>query len=121
MVERKQRTTHTRADIFGSASVAIVYHQTTPAPQQFAGSMLGLSFQEQFASSMDALALAATNDKTVLDNLFATNKMLSDSIAKKLANLKSLFAKNPTTTTLTSSASNDAWFVTQLKAAIKGQ
>eukprot|EP00804_Cyclotella_cryptica_P029094 CCRYP_005281-RA/>CCRYP_005281-RA protein AED:0.19 eAED:0.20 QI:0/0/0/0.71/0.16/0/7/0/1210 len=94
---------------------------TTPAPQEFAGSALGLSFQEQFSSSMDALALTATNDKTVLDNLVATNKTLSDSIAKKLANIESLFAKNPTTSTLTSGSTNDARLVAQLKAAIKGK
>eukprot|EP00804_Cyclotella_cryptica_P009896 CCRYP_014167-RA/>CCRYP_014167-RA protein AED:0.40 eAED:0.40 QI:0/-1/0/1/-1/1/1/0/256 len=120
-VERKQRATNARADVFGSASVTIGCHQTTPAPQEFASSALGLSFQEQFSSGMDALALAATNDKTVLDNLVATNKMLSDSVAKKLANIKSLFGKNPTTSTLTSSSTNDARLIAQLKAAIKGK
>jgi hypothetical protein len=113
-IEREQRATHARAG-------GLVYHQTTPAPQHFAGSVLGLSFQEQFASGMDALALAATNDKTVLDNLIATNKSLSDSVAKKLTTLESLFTKNPTTTTLTPGASNDARLVAQLRAAIKGK
>eukprot|EP00804_Cyclotella_cryptica_P028661 CCRYP_008183-RA/>CCRYP_008183-RA protein AED:0.20 eAED:0.05 QI:0/0/0/0.66/1/1/6/0/1274 len=122
MVKHEQRATNAMADVFGSASVSIVYHQTTPAPQAFAGSALGLSFQEQFSSGMDALALAATNDKTVLDNLVATNKMLSDSVAKKLAKIESLFAKNPTnTSTLTSGSTNDARLVAQLKAAIKGK
>eukprot|EP00804_Cyclotella_cryptica_P017724 CCRYP_001164-RA/>CCRYP_001164-RA protein AED:0.37 eAED:0.27 QI:0/0/0/1/0.33/0.25/4/0/1265 len=120
-VKRKQRAPNARADVFGSASVAIVYHQTTPAPQAFAGSVHGLSFQEQFSSGMDALALAATNDKTNLDNLVSTNKTLSDSVAKKLANIESLFTKNPTTSTLASGSTNDARLVAQLKAAIKGK
>eukprot|EP00804_Cyclotella_cryptica_P006571 CCRYP_021176-RA/>CCRYP_021176-RA protein AED:0.48 eAED:0.43 QI:0/0/0/0.85/0/0/7/0/757 len=46
---------------------------------------------------------------------------LSDSIAKKLANIESLFAKNPTTSTLTSGSTNDARIVVHLKAAIKGK
>ena len=120
-VEREQRATHARADVFGSASAAIDHHQTTPAPPQFAGSSHSPSFQEQFANSMDALALAASNDKTVLDNLVATNKTLTDSIAKKLATLESLFAKTPTTNTLTYCATNDARLVAQLRAAIKGK
>jgi hypothetical protein len=70
---------------------------------------------------MDALALAATNDKTVLDNLVATNKTLTDSVAKKLANIESLFAKNPSGSTLTSGSTNDARLVAQLRAAIKGK
>eukprot|EP00804_Cyclotella_cryptica_P006024 CCRYP_000276-RA/>CCRYP_000276-RA protein AED:0.08 eAED:0.08 QI:0/0/0/0.66/1/1/3/0/1069 len=70
---------------------------------------------------MDALALAATNDKSVLDNLIATNKTLSDSFAKKLANIESLFAKNPTTSTLTSGSTNDSRLIAQLKAAIKSK
>jgi hypothetical protein len=120
-VEREQRATNARADVFGSASMAIVYHQTTPTPQAFAGSAPGLSFQDQFSSGMDALALAATNDKTVLDNLLATNKTLSDSIAKKLTNLESLFTKNPTTAAPSTSTTNDARLIAQLKAAIKGK
>jgi hypothetical protein len=70
---------------------------------------------------MDALALAATNDKTVLDNLLATNKTLTDSIAKKLTNLESLFTKNPTTAAPSTSTTNDARLIAQLKAAIKGK
>ena len=46
--------------------MAIHYHQTTTAPQAFAGSALGLSFQDQFSNGMDALALAALSAVFVL-------------------------------------------------------
>jgi hypothetical protein len=120
-VEREQRATSARSDVFGSASAAIAFHQTTPPVHEFAGGALSSSFQEQFASGMDALALAATNDKTVLDNLVATNKTLSDSIAKKLSNLEALLAKNSASNPSAPSSTNDARQVAQLKAAIKGK
>jgi hypothetical protein len=120
-VEREQRATSARSDVFGSASAAIAFHQTTPPVRDFAGGALGSSFQEQFASGMDALALAATNDKTVLDNLVATNKTLSDSIAKKLSNLEALLAKNSASNASVPGSPNDAKQVAQLKAAIKGK
>jgi hypothetical protein len=46
---------------------------------------------------MDALALAATNKKAVLDNLVASNKTLSELTTKKIARIKELISSRETT------------------------
>jgi hypothetical protein len=77
---------------FGSASAAIEYHRPNPSSTGFAGGVLQLpgtpSFEEQFALGMDALALAATNEKAVLDNLVASNRTLSELTTKKIARIE---------------------------------
>ena len=126
-VEREQRATSARSDVFGSASAAISFHQTSPSAD-FAGGAIAPSFEEQFASGMDALALAAANEKVVLDNLVATNKTLSDTTAKKIANIETLVttlcslgkAANANTPAAPGS-STDSKQLAQLKAAIKGK
>ena len=61
---------------------------------------------------MDALALATTNEKVVLDNLVAANKTLSETNAKKLTNIESLLAllasKSPSSGTHAPRTSTDA-------------
>ena len=124
-VEREQRATAGRSDVFGSASAAIEFHRTSPADNAFAGGALSQTFEEQFASGMDALALAASNEKTVLDNLVATNKTLTDATAKKIASIESLLAtlaaKSPSSSTPASGTSTDSKQLAQLKAALKGK
>ena len=124
-VEREQRATNARSDVFGTAGAAIEFHRTSPSDNAFAGGALSSTFEEQFASGMDALALAASNEKTVLDNLVATNKSLSDTTAKKIANIEALLstlaAKSPSSGTPAPSTSSDSKQLAQLKAAIKGK
>jgi hypothetical protein len=119
-IEREQRASGARGDTFGSASAAYEYHRPTPT-SGFAGaairSSLPASFEEQFASGMDALASAATNEKAVLDNLLASNKVLSELTAKKITAIEQLLTKGPHPGA--SLSSGDAKMV--LKAAIKGK
>jgi hypothetical protein len=69
---------------------------------------------------MDALAAAATNEKTVLDNLVASNKTLSELTAKKIARIEELISARPSPPAATASPS-DAKLVAQLRAAIRGK
>jgi hypothetical protein len=69
---------------------------------------------------MDALALAATNEKAVLDNLVASNKTLSELTAKKIARIEELISSRGATPGAASSPA-DAKLVAQLRAAIKGK
>ena len=69
---------------------------------------------------MDALALAATNEMAVLDNLVASNKTLSKLTAKKIARIKELISSRGATPAAASSLA-DAKLVAQLRAAIKGK
>ena len=69
---------------------------------------------------MDALALAATNKKTVLDNLVASNKTLSKLTAKRMAHIEQLLSSRsgmPNPATLL----GDTKLVAQLRVAIKGK
>jgi hypothetical protein len=122
-IEPEQRASGARGDTFGSAAAAYQYHRPTPT-SGFAGaavrSSLPSSFEEQFASGiMDALASAATNEKAVLDNLVASNKVLSELTAKKITAIEQLLTKGPHPGT--SLSSSDAKLVAQLKAAINGK
>jgi hypothetical protein len=123
-VEREQRASGSRGDTFGSAAAAIQFHQPKTSSFGFAGgafhSSASPSFEEQFASGMDALAAAATNEKTVLDNLVASNKTLSELTAKKIARIEELISARPSPPAATASPS-DAKLVAQLRAAIKGK
>jgi hypothetical protein len=111
-VEREQRASGARGDTFGSASSAINYHR--PASSSgfagAAGRASQPSFEEQFANGMDALTLAATNKKAVLDNLVSSNKVLSELTAKKIAAIEQLI--------ISKMAAPGAG---QLRAAIKGK
>jgi len=121
-VEREQRASGARGDTFGSASAAIDYHRPSPS-SGFAGAAGRAtlpSFEEQFANGMDALALAATNEKAVLDNLVSSNKVLSELTAKKLAAIEQLIISKATTPGAAPST-GDAKLVAQLRAAIKGK
>ena len=69
---------------------------------------------------MDALALAATNEKTVLDNLVVSNKTLSELTAKKLAHIEQLLSSRTNATTPIPTQ-GDAKLILQLRAAIKGR
>ena len=69
---------------------------------------------------MDALALAATNEKTVLDNLVASNKTLSELTAKKLTHIEQLLSSRINATTPIPTH-GDAKLILQLRAAIKGR
>jgi hypothetical protein len=124
-VEREQRSTSSRSDVFGAASTAIEFHCTTPSQNGVAGSSLTPSFDKQFANGMDALALTATNEKAVMDNLVSSNKTLAKTTAKKLSNIESLLAalssKSPTTNTPAPGSSTDSKQLAQLKSAIKGK
>jgi hypothetical protein len=121
-IEREQQASGARGDTFGSASAAVEYHRPA-STSSFAGAAichsLPSTFEEQFANGMDTLALAATNEKAVLDNLVASNKVLSELTAKKISAIEQLLAKgsHPGATP----ASGDAKTVAQLKAAIKGK
>ena len=69
---------------------------------------------------MDALALAATNEKTVLDNLVASNKTLSELTAKRMAHIEQLLSScsgmpNPATLL------GNTKLVAQLRTATKGK
>jgi hypothetical protein len=122
-IEQEQRATGARGNTVGLASAAIEYHRPTPSSTRFAGGALSTStpsFQEQFASGSGALALAATNEKAVLDNLVASNKALSELTAKKIDHLEQLLSSRGTSPGTTSSH-NDAKLIAQLRAAIKGK
>jgi len=121
-VEREQRASGARGDTFGSASAAIIYHRPTTSASfaGVAGHTSLPSFEEQFANGMDALALAATNEKAVLDNLVSSNKVLSELTAKKLTAIEQLIIAKATTPGATPSP-GDAKLVAQLRAAIKGK
>ena len=69
---------------------------------------------------MDALALAAINEKTVLDNLIASNKTLFELTAKKLAHIKQLLSSHTNATTPIPTQ-GDAKIILQLRTAIKGK
>jgi hypothetical protein len=69
---------------------------------------------------MDALALAATNEKEVLDNLVSSNKVLSELTAKKIAAIEQLIISKTAAPGAAPSA-GDAKLVAQLRAAIKGK
>ena len=122
-IEREQRATGAHGDNFGSPSAAIEYHCLSPSSAGFAGGALCTSppsFEEQFASGLDALALAATNKKAVLDNLVASNKALSELTAKKIDRLEQLLSSRRASPGAASSP-NDAKLIAQLRAAIKGK
>jgi hypothetical protein len=122
-IKREQRATGARGDTFGSASAAIEYHRPSPSSAGFAGGSLRTSppsFEEQFASGLDALALAATNKKAVLDNLFASNKALSELTAKKIDRLEQLLSSRGALPG-TALSPNDAKLIAQLCAVIKGK
>jgi hypothetical protein len=124
MVEREQRASGARGDTFGFASAAIKYHHTNPSSAGFAGCALRSSafpsFEDQFTSRMDALALAATNKKAVLDNLVLSNKTLSKLTAKKIARIEELISSRRATPGAAASPA-DTKLVAQLRAAIKGK
>jgi hypothetical protein len=123
-VEREQRAPGSHGDTFGSASAATEYHRPNPSSSRFAGGAFHApgtpSFEEQFASGTDALVLAATNEKAVLDNLVASNKTLFDLTAKKIARIEELISSRGATPSATVSPAN-AKLVAQLRAAIKGK
>jgi hypothetical protein len=78
------------------------------------------SFEEQFANGLDALALAATNEKAVLDNLVSSNKVLSELTAKKLATIEQLLISKSAAPGAAPSTA-DTKLVAQLRAAFKGK
>ncbi len=122
-VEREQRASGARGDTFGSASAAVEFHCPKPVSTSFAGGAFRTStpsFEAQFTSGMDALALAATNEKAVLDNLVASNKTLSELTAKRIAHIEQLLSSRSTTPGPTISL-GDTKLVAQLRAAIKGK
>jgi hypothetical protein len=121
-VEREQRASGARGDTFGSASAAIEYHRPASS-SSFAGAAGRAtlpSFEEQFTNGMDALALAATNEKAVLDNLVSSNKVLSELTAKKLATIEQLIVSKTAAPGAVPSTA-DTKLVAQLRAAIKGK
>eukprot|EP00804_Cyclotella_cryptica_P000193 CCRYP_016175-RA/>CCRYP_016175-RA protein AED:0.26 eAED:0.26 QI:0/0/0/0.6/0.75/0.8/5/0/1027 len=121
-IEREQRASGARGDTFGSASAAIGYHCPVPSSSHAnrAFHAPALSFEAQFTSGMDALAFAATNKKTVLDNLVASNTTLSKLTAKKLTHIEQLLSSRSGAPHQTSSL-GDSKLVVQLLAAIKGK
>jgi hypothetical protein len=122
-IEREQRDTGARGNTFGSASTAIEYHRPSSSSAGFAGGALRTSppsFEDQFASGLDALALAATNEKAVLDNLVASNKALSELTAKKFNHLEQLLSSRGASPGAALSP-NDAKLIAQLCAAITGK
>jgi hypothetical protein len=122
-IKREQRASGARRDIFGSASAAVEYHRPVPSSSSFTGGAFHapvLSFEAQFFSGMDALALAATNKNTVLDNLISSNNTLSELTAKRIAHIKQLLSScsgipNPATLL------GYTKLVAQLRATIKGK
>ena len=123
-VEREQRATGDRGDVFGSAAAACAIHGITPTPPTtpFAGAASSLSISQQMEQGLDNLALAVTNEKTVLDTLVATNKLLTDQTATKLAKIEHLLAcaatSSPPPPAANAPASSDR-IIAQLRAAIK--
>jgi hypothetical protein len=123
-IKREQRASGGRGNTFSSTSAAIGYHCPNPSASGFATgafhSPTSPSFVEQFTSGMDALALAATNEKALLDNLVTSNKTLSELTAKKIACIEELISSRGATQAAASSPA-DAKLVAQLRVAIKGK
>jgi hypothetical protein len=121
-VKQEQRASGARGDTFGSASAAIGFHSPIPSFSHAASNFHApaLSFEAQFTSGMDALALAATNEKSVLDDLVASNKTLSELTAKKLTHIEQLLSSRTNATTPIPTQ-GDAKLILQLRAAIKGR
>eukprot|EP00804_Cyclotella_cryptica_P016130 CCRYP_004246-RA/>CCRYP_004246-RA protein AED:0.35 eAED:0.35 QI:0/0/0/0.75/1/1/4/0/1339 len=93
LLEREQRASGTRGDVFGSASSAIAAHCTSIAtfhPTKDSPSNNQLPTLSELESHLDNMALAVTNEKAVLDSLVSSNATLTKLTADKLAKLEKL-------------------------------
>jgi hypothetical protein len=126
-VEREQRASGNRGDVFGSASTAITVHgtsTTTYHPNRSAPLDDQLPTLSVLESHLDNMALAVTNEKAILDSLVASNATLTKLTADKLTRLEKLVLDLRPSNRGTHSihpppASVDSRAVFQLRGAIK--